>query len=228
MYLNVIFLAAWMSLMPEDACIANLYQDMLSLSRDIKLMIHEKTENETTSRCCVDNSELVTAAESGDLGKVKYLLAHVDPNSVKIMRNNDRSYALHEAARHGHYKILQVLLAAGADPDLQQIKSTGHVWDTPLHLAAWSHNLASVKVLVAGGASLSLKKDADYPNDTAGETATRVALRHLEHAPTDGNRLEVLKHLIRNGGTVTMLVNGKTTRQITAECGWTIPNDFLV
>ena len=88
------------------------------------------------------------------------MLRFVDPNSMKIGTNNEKTFALHEAAKRGHVKIMmvmqrsldfplyavQVLIAAGADVDLQYQLSNGDLWDTALHIAAWNGHLSAGKV----------------------------------------------------------------------------------
>ena len=87
------------------------------------------------------------------------MLRSVDPNSVKIVNGNEKTYALHEAARIGHAKIMmvmqcllgfpllfyfvQALIASGADVNLQYQRGNGELWDTPLHIAAWTGHLSA-------------------------------------------------------------------------------------
>ena len=89
------------------------------------------------------------------------MLRFVDPNSLKIGTNNEKTSALHEAAKRGHVKIMmvmqhsldfplyavQVLIAAGADVDLQYQLSNGDLWDTALHIAAWNGHLSAGEVI---------------------------------------------------------------------------------
>lgn len=85
-----------------------------------------------------------TAAEYGDEACVR---AHVkrgmDPNAV------DHGYtALHLAAQHNHFRIVEFLLASGASPD-------PGTPCTPLHRAAYAGALESVRLLIEAGASLA-------------------------------------------------------------------------
>jgi uncharacterized protein len=61
---------------------------------------------------------------------------------------------LHSAASGGHAEIVEILLAAGAEPDPRQ----RHGW-TPLHAAAQNGDLRSVDALLAAGADPTLTND---------------------------------------------------------------------
>jgi ankyrin repeat protein len=61
---------------------------------------------------------------------------------------------LHSAASGGHAEIVEVLLAAGAEPDPRQ----RHGW-TPLHAAAQNGDLRSLEALLAAGADPALTND---------------------------------------------------------------------
>jgi ankyrin repeat protein len=61
---------------------------------------------------------------------------------------------LHSAASGGHADIVEILLAAGAEPDPRQ----RHGW-TPLHAAAQNGDIRSLEALLAAGADPSLRND---------------------------------------------------------------------
>jgi ankyrin repeat protein len=61
---------------------------------------------------------------------------------------------LHSAASGGHADIVELLLAAGAEPDPRQ----RHGW-TPLHAAAQNGDLRSLEALLAAGADPTLQND---------------------------------------------------------------------
>jgi ankyrin repeat protein len=61
---------------------------------------------------------------------------------------------LHSAASGGHAEIVEILLAAGAEPDPRQ----RHGW-TPLHAAAQNGDLRSLEALLAAGADPALTND---------------------------------------------------------------------
>lgn len=72
-----------------------------------------------------DVAALHQAAGEGDVAKLGQLLQRVSPNEVLAEGDS----ALHAAAKAGRAAAVQVLIAAGADPNLQN-RSTGL---TPLH-----------------------------------------------------------------------------------------------
>jgi ankyrin repeat protein len=61
---------------------------------------------------------------------------------------------LHSAASGGHADIVELLLAAGAEPDSRQ----RHGW-TPLHAAAQNDDARSLEALLAAGADPELRND---------------------------------------------------------------------
>jgi ankyrin repeat protein len=61
---------------------------------------------------------------------------------------------LHSAASGGHSEIVELLLAAGAEPDPRQ----RHGW-TPLHAAAQNGDARSLEALLAAGADPELRND---------------------------------------------------------------------
>lgn len=70
---------------------------------------------------------------------------------------------LHSAASGAHPEIVELLLAAGAEPDAQQ----RHGW-TPLHAAAQNGDARSLEALLAAGADATLRNDDGHsPADLA-------------------------------------------------------------
>jgi ankyrin repeat protein len=61
---------------------------------------------------------------------------------------------LHSATAGAHAEIVEVLLAAGAEPNARQ----QHGW-TPLHAAAENGDLRSLEALLAAGANPALRND---------------------------------------------------------------------
>jgi len=159
----------------------------------------------------------------GDLEKVQNMLRFVDPNSMKIGTNNEKTFALHEAAKRGHVKIMMVLIAAGADVDLQYQLSNGDLWDTALHIAAWNGHLSAVKILVASGASLTITK---YRHGVALETAGQVTLWRVHMNEENQNFWKIFKFLVRNGAPLDFEISGKTARALSEQHGWVIPEQY--
>lgn len=89
---------------------------------------------------------LRAAAKTGDIDRVRDLLNQgVDPNS----RDYHHNTALITAAHKGHTRVVQVLLEAGADPNLDD-KS-----NTPLAAATYHGHTEVVKILIGYGADVN-------------------------------------------------------------------------
>ena len=109
------------------------------------------------------------ACRVGHLPAVQALLTGVTRNGKKIctpidLRSEDQSTGLHLAAEFGHSDVITFLLAAGADPDLQDRGK-----QTPLLIAISANKLQAVKALLNGsrpnGEKISSKIDERYGND---------------------------------------------------------------
>ena len=70
--------------------------------------------------------------------------------------DDDRQWAMAIAAQYGDVEIMRLLLDAGVDPNRYNPLG-GHSHSTPLHQAAGSGHLASVRLLVERGANLDWK-----------------------------------------------------------------------
>lgn len=99
------------------------------------------------------NTKLLSAAELGELGKVKELLSaakHKDLTADVDTRGLNDFTPLHFAAVEGHIEIARVLLQAGATVDALSTSSS-----TPLHLACKQGNRGMVEVLVEHKAAIN-------------------------------------------------------------------------
>jgi ankyrin repeat protein len=94
------------------------------------------------------NKEIIKAAKSGDVEKIKNLLA-TDAALIHA-RDTDGSTPLHCAAWKGHPEVVAFLLSAGADANAQN--SNGHWGTTPLHAAAHANQAVIAELLIAHGA----------------------------------------------------------------------------
>ncbi|MEE9361439.1 MAG: ankyrin repeat domain-containing protein [Cellulophaga sp.] len=111
-----------------------------------------------------NSPELVKATKEGDLEQVINLLSEGNsPNSAHpnekdyILPNTDvlvnmRVTALCCAAERGYHKIVEVLLNAGADPNLLDTKTSYQ--SSPLFYAAHRGNLECVELLINAGANM--------------------------------------------------------------------------
>lgn len=99
------------------------------------------------------SKEIIRAAKSGDLAKLKGLLA-TDAGLVNA-HDTDGSTPLHCATWKGHLETVAVLLSAGANVNAQNINE--HWGTTPLHAAAHANQAAIAKLLIEHGADLNAK-----------------------------------------------------------------------
>ncbi|XP_039747690.1 uncharacterized protein LOC120624931 [Pararge aegeria] len=101
-----------------------------------------------------DESALDLAAQYGRLPTVKHLLA-THPTLVHQYKypnwrvHKFYSTPLHRAAKNGHVEVVQVLLAAGIDPNIRTNSGT------PLHEAACFGKASVVRILLEAGADLN-------------------------------------------------------------------------
>lgn len=97
--------------------------------------------------------EFIKAAKSGDVEKVKHLLA-ADAELVHA-RDKDGSTALHCAVWKGHEALVALLLKAGADVNAHN--TNGHWGTTPLHAAAHANQAAIAQLLIEHGADVNAR-----------------------------------------------------------------------
>jgi HAD superfamily hydrolase (TIGR01549 family) len=95
------------------------------------------------------NTPLIWAADAGHAHVVEHLLGLLQESSSSGSSSIDaRGYlgttALCRAARRGHSQVLELLLQAGADPNICNDKM-----QYPLHFAAFKENMEAVQVLLA-------------------------------------------------------------------------------
>jgi len=140
---------------------------------------------------------LITAAQDGDLDRVRRLVTESDTPGVN-MRDNLARTPLIFAASFGDPAIVQELLAAGAEVNSQDT----YGW-SPLHWAADTNHLAALRALMEQGASVDLQ-------DTEGWTA-------LHWAAYRGN-LEVVQELVTRNATVGLVtrMDRNTKKRYTA------------
>jgi cytohesin len=77
---------------------------------------------------------------------------HANPNARDRARIGDGRSALHLAASNGDRDLVEMLLAAGADPN-----SKNRVGETPLHFAAAHGHLETARLLISRGALLNAR-----------------------------------------------------------------------
>lgn len=123
----------------------------------------------------------------GDTKAVRSLLRQGE--SVNAV--SPQGTALTQAAQAGQKEVVLLLLKEGADPNLGQAESGS----SPLHQAAASGDVQSIRVLVAAGAKLDQRDAAD--------------LTPLAYAVRNGS-LPAAKALIAAGADVNAVVQGRS------------------
>jgi HAD superfamily hydrolase (TIGR01549 family) len=146
--------------------------DLLALQASVAASLHVPDES--------GNTALIWAAESGNVATVEFLLASaVAEGNVNVL--NHRGYlgstALCRAARLGHVGVLKLLIQAGADMDIPNLKL-----QYPLHFAAYKQNEECVKLLLEAGVNTnSLDRKGRVPaQDTKSETIRDIILAAMK------------------------------------------------
>ncbi len=99
------------------------------------------------------SKEIIRAAKSGDLAKVKGLVA-TDAALVHA-HDSDESTPLHCATWKGHVETVAFLLSAGSNVNAHNHNE--HWGTTPLHAAAHANQAAIAKLLIEHGADINAK-----------------------------------------------------------------------
>jgi len=121
-------------------------------------------------------TSLHLAAASGSVEAVRFLLAPPVESDARAARINNFT-PLHSAAMQGHAAVCELLLAAGAEVNIQT-KPQGYA---PLHSAAFAGHIETIRVLLAHGADRALVNYRnELPADTARRTGQAEAARVLE------------------------------------------------
>lgn len=140
----------------------------------------------------VRDAGLLSMAKSAKVAS--FLLTHADLKTI----NSAQYLTLATAARLGRRDVVEVLLDAGADPD---VASTGFSADTALHKAAWNLDLALVRLLIERGANLDAKQDRHW-------TALHVCMRGEGR---EDERRAVAAALMAGGADVNARADGGHT-----------------
>jgi hypothetical protein len=135
------------------------------------------------------NTALMIAARDGDLAQVQQLLATPGHKAAKLELANTMGWrAIHYAAHAGNVAILDALVAAGANINVQTKNGT-----TPLGMAVFNNHLPIVQRLIQLGADVNLGGVKTNP--------IRMAFGldpHIVIAGTDSSRLyPIATELIR-------------------------------
>lgn len=113
------------------------------------------------------NGELVKAARTGQVPRLRYLLgrgADIDFEDGEGFEDGGYTTPLHEAVAHGHPNVVGVLIEAGADIhkvaknriSCSESGDTRRSGDTPLHRAAQRGDQDMIRYLLERGANANL------------------------------------------------------------------------
>ena len=97
--------------------------------------------------------QIIKAAKAGDVSRVRELIA--GDKSLILARDNDGSTPLHCAVWKGHQKVVELLLAAGADVNAHN--ENDHWGTAPLHAAAHANQAGIAQLLIDHGADVNAK-----------------------------------------------------------------------
>ncbi|KAI4490935.1 hypothetical protein M0802_010609 [Mischocyttarus mexicanus] len=147
-----------------------------------------------------DEKAILSAAENGDLDKIKLLLIK-DPNLIECA-DKDGYRPLHRACYGNHIEIVKHLLKAGAKIDSKTMDG----WQ-PLHSACCWNNVECAAILIANGADINAKSKGDQTP------------LHLVSASSHNS--SALQLLLLNPDTNPRIVNssGDTPEQIAKRTG---------
>jgi ankyrin repeat protein len=121
--------------------------------------------------------EIIKAAKSGDAERIKALLAN--DKSLIDARDKDGSTPLHCAVWKGQQRVVELLLAAGADANAQN--ENDHWGTTPLHAAAHANQGVIAQLLIDHGADVNATdREGRTPMFHTTFHQARAAVRVLE------------------------------------------------
>jgi len=147
---------------------------------------------------------LFDACAAGELERVERLIAEASgPTPIDINAHSDDGWTpLHLAAFFGHVKVMELLLAHGADVAARSANPTGN---TPLHAALAANQKMAVGLLIGHGADVNALDASGW--------------RPL-HLAAANNALDVMKTLIAQGADAGgMNRDGLTAAQMAEQKG---------
>uniref|UniRef100_A0A7S2RHD7 Uncharacterized protein n=1 Tax=Rhizochromulina marina TaxID=1034831 RepID=A0A7S2RHD7_9STRA len=153
---------------------------------------------------------LMVAAYAGNIVAVELLLGSIGTSTVQgvpavDLRDVRGQTAIVYAAMSGNDKVIDVLVARGADPDLPSADGRA-----ALHHAAFAGHLAAVKALIAGGATVD--QPAALSNGAGSGHSALLLASHEGH-------LKVIRCLLKNGAAPNAASKDGATPLIAAAAG---------
>ena len=155
--------------------------------------------------------QLVDSIKTGNISALKsFLRDGFDPNETLFEYNEKK--ALHIACQHGRVKIVDILLANGASPDVQD-----NIGYTPLHYTIGfnrgSRQIDIMKLLHQAGAQINKPTYEYYGNSTP------------LHKAAQRSDYEAVLRLIQWGGNVNAR-NSNGWTPLHSACGTIVANKF--
>ncbi|WNQ12363.1 ankyrin repeat domain-containing protein [Paenibacillus aurantius] len=140
--------------------------------------------------------ELFKAAQSGDITRLKELLA--EKPELANTENADGLTPLGYAAHFGQAAAVKLLLEAGAEVNAVSHSKIAYIpSNTALHAAiAGERDLGVIRLLLAGGASASIP-------DSDGHTALHTAAYHADS-------VDIIRLLLEHGADIQAEAGGAT------------------
>ncbi|MFO8056380.1 MAG: ankyrin repeat domain-containing protein [bacterium] len=151
------------------------------------------------------SSEIHVAAASGDVSRIKYILAR-DADKVNS-RDREGVTPLHYAAAGGKNEAVLALLEKGAEIDAAAFSGA-----TPLYLAAAEGNTETVRLLVRKGAEV-------VKSDKMGCAPV--------HAASGNGHLETVKFLVEKGARAEALCHKLNAAELAHALGYRDTVSFL-
>lgn len=162
-----------------------------------KIITNDAEDLNRRSNDPIGDTILIFAAGKDDLELVKLLL---DAGADSALENNVGETALMRAAMHGHYKVVDLLLARGAN--INQ-KSSQDLW-TALMYAANNDHFEVVKLLLKAGAHIDAQ-------NSDGDTALMIAVRE--------GFVQIVRFLLEEGAYTHLKNNQNQTALDIARAG---------
>jgi ankyrin repeat protein len=117
------------------------------------------------------------AAAGGNVDVVRFLLSEEIGADATAARGNNFT-PLHSAAMYGHTSVCELLIDAGADPNIQ----TDPQGYAPLHSASFGGHVDTVRLLISRNADTTLR---NYRDELPIETARRQQQHEVIAAITE-------------------------------------------
>jgi len=160
----------------------------------LQCMLRELVRNQTVSQSepvlsFFDLNNIFSAVRRGEIAAVRYFVDQ--KHDLNILTLNGLESPLHIAVKINHKQIVEVLLTAGANPNLPNSKGR-----TPLHVAAECGAIELIKLLLAHGGNLNATDELNL---------TPLHLCATKSSP------DCLDYLLDKGANINAKDNGSRT-----------------